>query len=50
MMAEILREITVVKNDYEITSEQVLSWAKKWEPQGAQKAIFEKTEQIRNLK
>ena len=39
MTAEIIRELTVIKDRSEETSEQVLPWAKRIEAQESKKAI-----------
>ena len=43
MTTEILRELTAIKKTNEITSEQVLSWARRVKVKRAQKALIEAT-------
>ena len=41
MMTKVIRELTAMKTTSEITSEQVLCWAKRIEAQRVQKAMLE---------
>ena len=49
MMAEILRELTVIKESYDVPSQQVLIWTKRIEVQRAQKVVLNQLKNVKNL-
>ena len=49
-MMEIIRQLTALKETNEVTSEQVLCWAKRVEAQRVQKVLLEAIEEIKESK
>ena len=50
MLAEVIRELTKIQENTEITSEKVMCWAKRVEAQRAQSAIMSSLSEIKSYK